>query len=233
MTMDDLQEIKGILEAALLDGRRAGRRRAAREAVRAAARRRARAQAARRAARRLVRQDASSWSQVASRLALPGQAVDPALPRPAVARKAAALLARGDGNPGDHRLSATRDPRRHRSHPRRRRVHERRQGAARTANGSKWSATARRRDARRSTRPPRPSSTISACAPLSELPPLAELDASHLLEMPDAPTKAAEAQLALASPILAPSPDGSDAAAEPGAAADHGEPGAAAPQIVH
>src|SRR5574340_1332386 len=28
---------------------------------------------------------------------------------------------------------------------------------------------------------------------LSELPPLAELDASHLLEMPDAPTKAAEA----------------------------------------
>ena len=54
---------------------------------------------------------------------------------------------------------------------------------------------------------------------LSELPPLAELDASHLLEMPDAPTKAAEAQLALASPILAPSPDRSDAAAEPGAAA--------------
>src|SRR5664279_3683118 len=38
---------------------------------------------------------------------------------------------------------------------------------------------------------------------LSELPPLAELDASHLLEMPDAPTKAAEAQFALASPILA------------------------------
>ena len=68
---------------------------------------------------------------------------------------------------------------------------------------------------------------------LSELPPLAELDASHLLEMPDAPTKAAEAQLALASPILAPSPDGSDAAAEPGAAADFGGAGAAAPQIVH
>ena len=59
---------------------------------------------------------------------------------------------------------------------------------------------------------------------LSELPPLAELDASHLLEMPDAPTKAAEAQFALASPILAPSPDGSDAAAEPGAADDRGEP---------
>src|SRR5881227_2743630 len=56
---------------------------------------------------------------------------------------------------------------------------------------------------------------------LSELPPLAELDASHLLEMPDAPTKATEASLALASPVL-----GSSAAAEPGAAADRGEPAA-------
>ncbi|MDR2710518.1 MAG: SMC-Scp complex subunit ScpB [Burkholderiales bacterium] len=37
---------------------------------------------------------------------------------------------------------------------------------------------------------------------LAELPPLAELDSSHLLEMPDAPAKAAEAPLALASPIL-------------------------------
>jgi segregation and condensation protein B len=68
---------------------------------------------------------------------------------------------------------------------------------------------------------------------LSELPPLSELDASHLLEIPDAPTEAAEAQLALASPILAPSTDGPDAAAERGAAADHREPGAAAPQILH
>lgn len=69
---------------------------------------------------------------------------------------------------------------------------------------------------------------------LSELPPLAELDASHLLEMPDAPTKAAEARLALASPILAPPPDGPDsAAAERGAAADRGEPGAGTPQVVH
>jgi segregation and condensation protein B len=68
---------------------------------------------------------------------------------------------------------------------------------------------------------------------LSELPPLAELDASHLLEIPDAPTKAAEAQLALASPILAPSADGPDAATEPGAAADHREPGATAPQVLH
>lgn len=69
---------------------------------------------------------------------------------------------------------------------------------------------------------------------LSELPPLAELDASHLLEMPDAPTKAAEAQFALASPILlAPAPDGSGAAHERGDAADRGEPGPAAPQIIH
>jgi segregation and condensation protein B len=68
---------------------------------------------------------------------------------------------------------------------------------------------------------------------LSELPPLAELDASHLLEMPDARTKAAEAQLALASPILAPSPDGTGDAAEPRAAEDRGEPAAAAPQTIH
>jgi len=37
---------------------------------------------------------------------------------------------------------------------------------------------------------------------LAELPPLAELDTSHLLELPDAPAKAAEAELALASPLL-------------------------------
>jgi segregation and condensation protein B len=68
---------------------------------------------------------------------------------------------------------------------------------------------------------------------LTELPPLSELDASHLLEIPDAPTKAAEAQLALASPILAPSADGADTAAEPGPAADHGGIGTAAPQVLH
>jgi segregation and condensation protein B len=69
---------------------------------------------------------------------------------------------------------------------------------------------------------------------LSELPPLTELDASHLLEMPDAPTKAAEAQFALASPIvLAPSPDGPGEARERGAATDSGEPGPAAPQVLH
>ena len=63
---------------------------------------------------------------------------------------------------------------------------------------------------------------------LAELPPLAELESSHLLEMPDAPAKAAETALALASPILA-----SDAATEPGAAADRGEPSAPSSQTVH
>ena len=68
---------------------------------------------------------------------------------------------------------------------------------------------------------------------LSELPSLAELDASHLLESPDATTEAAKAQLALAIPVVAPPADGPDAAAEPGAAADHGEHGAAAPPVLH
>jgi segregation and condensation protein B len=63
---------------------------------------------------------------------------------------------------------------------------------------------------------------------LAELPPLAELDTSHLLEMPDAPTKAAEAALALATPLL-----GSDEATEPGAARDPGEPAAGENQTVH
>jgi segregation and condensation protein B len=68
---------------------------------------------------------------------------------------------------------------------------------------------------------------------LSELPSLAELDASHLLEIPDAPKQAIEAQRALAIPLVAPSADGPDAAAESGAAADHGEHGAAAPPVLH
>jgi segregation and condensation protein B len=68
---------------------------------------------------------------------------------------------------------------------------------------------------------------------LSELPPLSELDASHLLESPDATAEAAEAQFALASPILAPTADRPGAAAEPGAATDHREPGAAAPPVLH
>jgi segregation and condensation protein B len=69
---------------------------------------------------------------------------------------------------------------------------------------------------------------------VAELPPLVELDSSHLLEMPDAPNKAAEAPRALASPIL-----GSEStaepgrAAEPGAAADRGEPAATEAQTVH
>jgi segregation and condensation protein B len=63
---------------------------------------------------------------------------------------------------------------------------------------------------------------------VAELPPLAELDSSHLLEMPDAPTKAAEAPRALASPIL-----GSDSTAEPGAAADRRESAASETQTVH
>jgi segregation and condensation protein B len=63
---------------------------------------------------------------------------------------------------------------------------------------------------------------------LAELPPLAELDSSHLMELPDAPTKAAETSLALASPIL-----GSDPAAEPGAAEDRREPAASETQTLH
>ncbi|HSQ81895.1 MAG TPA: SMC-Scp complex subunit ScpB [Casimicrobiaceae bacterium] len=63
---------------------------------------------------------------------------------------------------------------------------------------------------------------------IAELPPLADLDSSHLLEMPDAPTKAAEAPSALASPIL-----GSDPTAESGAATDRGEPAASETQTLH
>ena len=52
---------------------------------------------------------------------------------------------------------------------------------------------------------------------LSELPPLAQLDNSHLLELPDAPAKAAEAEFALASPILAtPASASADLAASAG-----------------
>jgi segregation and condensation protein B len=68
---------------------------------------------------------------------------------------------------------------------------------------------------------------------LSELPPLVDLDASHLLEMPDAISEATEAQFALTSPIMAPTRDGSGAARERGDATDRGEPGPATPQIVH
>jgi segregation and condensation protein B len=62
---------------------------------------------------------------------------------------------------------------------------------------------------------------------LSELPPLAELDTSHLLELPDVPAKAAEAQLALASPVLGtPAP----APSEPAAASDAGDGRGGAPE---
>ncbi|MBP8006992.1 MAG: SMC-Scp complex subunit ScpB [Burkholderiales bacterium] len=70
---------------------------------------------------------------------------------------------------------------------------------------------------------------------LAELPPLAELDTSNLLETPDAPAKAAEAALALATPILG--ADAADAAApapvEPGDAGIRGEPAASETQTFH
>jgi len=65
---------------------------------------------------------------------------------------------------------------------------------------------------------------------LAELPPLAELDTSHLLEMPDAPTKAAEAALALATPLLGSEPDEAD---EHSAARDPGEHAANEDQTLH
>jgi segregation and condensation protein B len=57
---------------------------------------------------------------------------------------------------------------------------------------------------------------------LSELPPLAQLDTSHLLELPDAPAKAAEAELALASPILGTTTSASADLPAPSAAGDAG-----------
>jgi segregation and condensation protein B len=69
-------------------------------------------------------------------------------------------------------------------------------------------------------------------ASLADLPPLAELDSSHLMEMPDAPTKAAEAPHALASPILGTEPT-ADGAAEPGAAADSGGRASPETQTLH
>jgi segregation and condensation protein B len=67
---------------------------------------------------------------------------------------------------------------------------------------------------------------------VAELPPLAELDSSHLLEMPDAPNKAAEAPRALASPILG-SDTTAEPTAEPGDATNCGEPAAAEAQTIH
>ncbi len=65
-------------------------------------------------------------------------------------------------------------------------------------------------------------------ASLSELPPLADLDSSHLMEIPDVPSTTAETQPVLETPLA-----GSDSAAEPGAAADRGEPAAPAAQTLH
>lgn len=65
---------------------------------------------------------------------------------------------------------------------------------------------------------------------LAELPPLAELDTSHLLEIPDAPTKAAEAALVLATPLLGAEPGEAD---EHGAARDPGEHAADENQTLH
>ena len=71
---------------------------------------------------------------------------------------------------------------------------------------------------------------------LAELPPLAELDASHLLETPDAPAKAAEAAHALATPLVDRA-DADDPAAsapvEPGDAGVRGEPSASETQTFH
>ena len=65
---------------------------------------------------------------------------------------------------------------------------------------------------------------------LAELPPLAELDTSHLLEIPDAPTKAAEAALALATPLLGAESHEAD---EHRAARDPGEHAADPDQTLH
>ncbi len=65
---------------------------------------------------------------------------------------------------------------------------------------------------------------------LAELPPLAELDTSNLLEIPDAPTKAAEAAFALATPLLGSEPHEAD---EHRAPRDPGEHAADPDQTLH
>ena len=67
---------------------------------------------------------------------------------------------------------------------------------------------------------------------LSELPPLSELDPSHLLELPDAPAKAAETPLALASPLLGTPPIASDELPASGAG-DAGSDAREAKQTFH
>ncbi|HVF62972.1 MAG TPA: SMC-Scp complex subunit ScpB [Casimicrobiaceae bacterium] len=65
---------------------------------------------------------------------------------------------------------------------------------------------------------------------LVDLPPLAELDPINLLETSDAKPAAAEAPLALASPIL---DAHGESAAESGADEDRGEPASPPPQVFH
>lgn len=65
-------------------------------------------------------------------------------------------------------------------------------------------------------------------ASLSELPPLADLDSSHLLEIPDVPSTAAETKPVLEIPFAE-----ADASAEPRAATDRGEHASSATQTLH
>ena len=155
---------KRILEAALLAAPEPLPPRRAQALVRRRDRRRHAAQPARRAARRTGRAARSSWCTVASGWRFQTRRRVPAVSRPAVARKAAALLARGDGDARDHRLPPAGHARRHRGHPRRRGLDARSSRRSRTAAGSTSSATARRPAGRRSTRRRASSSTTSACA---------------------------------------------------------------------
>ena len=91
---------------------------------------------------------------------------------------------RGNGNTGDHRLSATRT-RQYRSHPRCCRVHN----VIKSLEDRQWVEVVSRETPgrRRSTRPPRPFSTISVCArcpncrrwPSSTLPPAGDARCTH------------------------------------------------------
>ena len=137
---------------------------AARQAVRSAAGAGPGSQASRRAPHRVVRAQRRAHPG-GQRLALPRQARPAAVSRPPGAGKTAALLARGDGNPRDHRLSATGDARRHRIDSRRRGVDPRSSRRSKTGNGSRSSGIARRPAGPRSTPPPSSFSTISTCVP--------------------------------------------------------------------
>ena len=162
--MSEIAEAKAVLEAALLVAGEPVPPAQLAKLFEPALAARHRARAARRArARLVVAQGRARAGRVG--LAIPGPARSAALPRSSHTGKTAALFARGDGNAGDHRLSATRHPRRHRSRSAAspcRRTSSRR---SKTGNGSRPSAIAKRRDVRRSTRRRRPSSTISASPP--------------------------------------------------------------------